>query len=346
MRCNDFDTHIDEMLSGILHPDANEHMRQCERCTSHFRARAAVQNGLRQLASATQQGPSRATDRAVMDGYRQLQQRWAQTGTQTGRSAAAASIPARKSTRLLSFPSRSFPSRGPAAAGGSRSWLTGSVAAAVLVAVLGSAIHLWNGAGTVNAPNVASAPVASAAPQAASVSASPDAHRHSNLVANLVARRSLRRLAQASAQSNDSQLNSQPNSQLNSQPNDSQLNTPSEAAALLSASSNSPALAAESVNSTPQMQANSVMHLATAGAGNAAGAASNMAQSASSTWPGYSNLMYCDPMACSGPMQVVHIKVPVGQVKPNLGQSVGNGFVNAEVVVGPDGVARAIRVAN
>jgi hypothetical protein len=76
------------------------------------------------------------------------------------------------------------------------------------------------------------------------------------------------------------------------------------------------------------------------------GAAGNVAQSASSTWPGYSNLMYCDPMVCSGPMQVVHIKVPVGQVKPNLGQTVGNAFVNAEVVVGPDGVARAIRVAN
>jgi hypothetical protein len=55
--------------------------------------------------------------------------------------------------------------------------------------------------------------------------------------------------------------------------------------------------------------------------------------------------MYCDPVVCSGPMQVVHIKVPVGQVKPNLGQTVGNTFVNAEVVVGPDGVARAIRVA-
>jgi hypothetical protein len=76
------------------------------------------------------------------------------------------------------------------------------------------------------------------------------------------------------------------------------------------------------------------------------GAVSSVAQSASSTWPGYSNLMYCDPVVCSGPMQVVHIKVPVGQVKPNLGQTVGNAFVNAEVVIGPDGVARAIRVAN
>ena len=96
-------------------------------------------------------------------------------------------------------------------------------------------------------------------------------------------------------------------------------------------------------DSTPVTQLSSsaapVLRLATSGT------ASNVAQSASSTWPGYSNLMYCDPVVCSGPMQVVHIKVPVGQVKPNLGQTVGNTFVNAEVVVGPDGVARAIRVA-
>jgi hypothetical protein len=45
-------------------------------------------------------------------------------------------------------------------------------------------------------------------------------------------------------------------------------------------------------------------------------------------------------------MQVVRIKVPVGQVKPGAGKSQSNSFVNAEVVVGPDGVARAIRVAN
>ena len=73
MRCNDFDAHIDEMLSGILHPDANQHMRQCERCTSYFRARAAVQTGLHKLASATLSGPSRATDRAVMASYRRIQ---------------------------------------------------------------------------------------------------------------------------------------------------------------------------------------------------------------------------------------------------------------------------------
>jgi hypothetical protein len=115
-----------------------------------------------------------------------------------------------------------------------------------------------------------------------------------------------------------------------------QLSSPSNAA------SNSPVLTTEDVsdNSTPETQANAVLHLASSGA------AGSVAESASSTWPGYSNLMYCDPVVCSGPMQVVHIKVPVDQVKPNPGQSVGNGYVNAEVVVGPDGVARAIRVAN
>ncbi len=85
--------------------------------------------------------------------------------------------------------------------------------------------------------------------------------------------------------------------------------------------------------------ASPVLRLASTGGGNAA-------RSASSTWQGYSNLMYCDPVTCAGPMQVVRIKVPVGQVKANLGQSTGDGYVNADVVVGPDGLARAIRMAD
>jgi hypothetical protein len=328
MKCNDFDAHIDEMLSGILHPDANQHMRQCERCTSHFRARAAVQNGLRQLASAKLSGPSRRTDRAVMDSYRRLQQRRA------GPSAPALA-PAAQSVRLLTFPSRTAaPARSP------RAWLSYSAAAAVVLAVLGSGVHLWNGVSTVNAPSVAGAPTASQ--QSASASTSSDVPHHSSLAANAPANSATRRLWQHPAQ-----LSSQPNA---SQPNDSPSNdSPSEAAVLASSPAlTAPELTATDVNhdSAPPAQANAIMHLASSGAGNMAGAASNMAQSASSTWPGYSNLMYCDPVVCSGPMQVVHIKVPVGQVKPNSGQSVGNGFVNAEVVVGPDGVARAIRVAN
>lgn len=102
MRCNDFDAHIDEMLSGILHPDANHHMRHCERCTSHFRSRATVQNGLRQLASATLPGPSRATDRAVMDGFRRLQQRRAPAAVALALQNSSQN--AAQSPRLLTFP--------------------------------------------------------------------------------------------------------------------------------------------------------------------------------------------------------------------------------------------------
>ncbi len=325
MRCNDFDAHIDEMLSGILHPDANHHMRQCERCTSHFRSRATVQNGLRQLASATLPGPSRATDRAIMDGFRRLQQRRAPAAV----ALALQNSPqnATQSPRLLTFPTRGLvPGRG------AHPWLTSAAAAAVVFAVLGSAVHLWNGVPTVNAPvnapTVATAPAASAPAASdrtaseAEQLASANAPRRSVVPVNLATRRSLRRPAQLSSQSNDSQFNA-----------------------------SSPMLTAEAnanPNATPmtQLPANAAPVVRLASSEAASGAAGSMDQSASSTWPGYSNLMYCDPVVCSGPMQVVHIKVPIGQVKPNLGQTVGNGFVNAEVVVGPDGVARAIRVAN
>jgi hypothetical protein len=320
MKCKDFDAHIDEMLSGILHPDANQHMRQCERCTSHLRSRATVQSSLRQLASATLPGPSRATDRAVMDGYRRLQQR---------RAVAGNAVPAmpvqntRQRPRILTFPGRV-----PAAAGGlpggspnaSRTWFTSAAAAAVVFAVLGSAVHLWNGVPTVSAPTVATAPAAAASALAQPAPASDVSH--STVAVNLSPRHSLQRPAQ---------LSSRPNA---SQP---------EALSLAASNSHVPTADRAPLTQLPA-NASPVIRLASSGA--ASGTASSMAQSASSTWPGYSNLMYCDPVVCSGPMQVVHIKVPVGQVNPNLGQAVGNGFVNAEVVVGPDGVARAIRVAN
>ncbi len=318
MRCNDFDTHIDEMLSGILHPDASLHMRQCERCTSYFRARATVQSGLHKLASATLSGPSRATDRAVMASYRRLQQR---------RAVAPESISAEPPARVFAFPKT-----GLAPAWASRTWWTGAAAAAVVVAVMGSAVHLWTGVPTVNAPVVATAPAVSTPPQRAS--ATPASQ--SVVAANSAPRRlSQRPVSRSEA--------SRPEA---SQPQVASAATSNSPVLSAKASSARPAIAyGENSNydSTPVTQLSPnvapFMRLASSGA------ASNVAESASSTWPGYSNLMYCDPVVCSGPMQVVHIKVPVGQVKPNLGQTVGNAFVNAEVVVGPDGVARAIRVA-
>ncbi len=316
MRCNEFDAHIDEMLSGILHPEAGQHMRQCERCTSHFRARATVQNGLRKLASVSGGGPSRVTDRAVMESYRRFQQR--RTAQVLGEASAAATEPA----RVLNFPGRKM---APVWAG--RTWWTGAAAAAMVFAVLGSTVHLWHGTPTVNAPVAAVAPAAQ--------QPTKPAQAQPTFSAKAVANAALRRITPHAAQ-------------------------PVQAAASVetaTASSPQPVLAAKAPIRRPVVfgggpsaesaavtelapNAGSVIRLASTGSAN------NVAESASSTWPGYSNLMYCDPVVCSGPMQVVHIKVPVGQVKPNLGQTERNGFVNAEVVVGPDGVARAIRVAN
>ena len=315
MRCNEFDAYIDEMLSGVLHPEANQHMRQCERCTSHFRARAAVQNGLRNLATASTMGPSRATDCAVMDAYRRLHFRRAAQGSEP----VVATQP--ESARLLSFPSLNL-----APVWTSRTWWTGAAAAAMVFAVFGSAVHLWHDTPTVNAPVAVVAPASqakSSQPSIASTKAATSA--------------ALQRVAPRKA-------------------------SPSPASAspenALDARSAEPVTAAKdpvrppivfaggpSADSSPVIElapnVSPVIRLASTGSSN-----NSVAQSASSTWPGYSNLMYCDPVVCSGPMQVVHIKVPVGQVKPNLGQTDRNAFVNAEVVVGPDGVARAIRVAN
>ena len=318
MRCNEFDAHIDEMLCGILHPDASRHMRQCERCTSHYRARATVQRGLRQLASASAAGPSRAVDRAVMEAYRRLQQR----GTGGMDLALAGVAP---EARRFTFPGRSM-----APVWVSRTWWSGAVAAAALVAVLGSTVRLWNSSPAVNAPIPASAP---ASQQSAALPA-----RHPVVTASLAVRRAALRPTPVASAVATRPLNV------------SSMAAGGSEAALRAAPAASPAraVAADGLVSTydsmpvTQQSANAtpVLRLASTGV------ASNVAESASSTWPGYSNLMYCDPVVCSGPMQVVHIKVPVGQVRPNLGQTVGNSFVNAEVVIGPDGVARAIRVAN
>lgn len=328
MRCNDFDAYIDEMLSGVLYPDASQHMQQCERCNSHYRARAAVQTGLRKLVMVSVAGPSLAADRAVMDAYRQLQQR---------RTAAAQPAPAAK---VLTFPG-SHPAPVRSSRGlnsGSRNWWSGASAAAVVLAVLGMGVHLHNGVATVSAPTVATAPAASAPPSG--TTATPV--ERTVAVAKLAARHLSLRPAQSASQSGV------------------QAGQGNEASAEVASTilASRPVEVAKAGNSaTPMTQlpaeqspasASPLIHLASAGeAANAAqNVAQNVAQSASSTWPGYSNLMYCDPVVCSGPMQVVHIKVPVNQIKPNVGQSSGNGFVNADVVVGPDGVARAIRVAN
>ena len=349
MRCKEFDAQIDELLAGVLHPDAHEHMRQCERCTSHFRARSAVHSGLRALASAPAQGPSHATDLAVMESYRRLQQRRAAAaGTQLGlqnsgsQNSGPQDAASQKSGRVVAFPSRR-----PAAHGPSRTRWGGIAVAAALLAMVGSGVHLWRGAATVTAPGMATAPVASRSLAAASpVAANPSAANPSaanTLSANMSSanRSSVNTLASANVSRHASlrELRARLGAGRHSRSAAAEAAMP-----VLAALPGLSAAGAAVAEGAPAMQqpanAGSIMHLASTAA------ASDVAQSASSTWPGYSNLMYCDPVVCSGPMQVIHIRVPVNQVKPSVGQSEGNRYVNADVVVGPDGVARAIRVAN
>ncbi len=363
MRCNDFDTFIDEMLSGVLHPDASQHMRECERCTSYFRSRSTVQNGLRKLAAATLPGPSSATDRAVMNSYRLLQQRRSEAGI----SGSAVGAGAANRGRLFNFPSRKM-----APARFSRWWWSGAAAVAMVAVVAGSAVHLWNGALTVQAPVAVGGPAAAGGQEsqaARDLAARAAFNANQNSKSNQSADQDARQSAALNAPQNVNRSVRQSAHERQSEISLLQIATagfrpepltpePVQRAAVprgaaaqragRNAAQNTVQNAgqdagyeAANYESRPatQLPAN-VIHLASSGA------SGSTAQPASSTWPGYSNLMYCDPVVCSGPMQVVHIKVPVGQAKPSPGQRVGNGFVNAEVVVGPDGVARAIRVAN
>jgi len=59
---------------------------------------------------------------------------------------------------------------------------------------------------------------------------------------------------------------------------------------------------------------------------------------------GFQNLMYCDALSCSGPMDLIRIQVPESTFQRGSQLGPRNGFVQADVVVGSDGVARAIRI--
>ena len=61
--------------------------------------------------------------------------------------------------------------------------------------------------------------------------------------------------------------------------------------------------------------------------------------------PDFRNLMYCDQLSCSGAMEVIRMNLPasaLGMSSPSR----TNNVVAADVVVGPDGIARAIRIVN
>jgi hypothetical protein len=55
--------------------------------------------------------------------------------------------------------------------------------------------------------------------------------------------------------------------------------------------------------------------------------------------------MFCDELSCVGDMDVVRVQLP-SAVVPRRASALPQptGFVNADVLVGPDGIARGIRV--
>jgi hypothetical protein len=59
---------------------------------------------------------------------------------------------------------------------------------------------------------------------------------------------------------------------------------------------------------------------------------------------GFTGLMYCDELSCGGEMQVVRMELPMLSASIGSGYAGSNGLVLADVLVGPDGVARGIRI--
>jgi hypothetical protein len=60
--------------------------------------------------------------------------------------------------------------------------------------------------------------------------------------------------------------------------------------------------------------------------------------------PGFRSLMYCDELICGGTMDVIRVQMPSSDVAFGPFSGSANGTVYADVLVGPDGIARGIRI--
>lgn len=59
----------------------------------------------------------------------------------------------------------------------------------------------------------------------------------------------------------------------------------------------------------------------------------------------FRSLMYCDELSCSDAMEMIRVELPASYVtRPMLASMPANGVVTADVLVGPDGIARGIRI--
>ena len=58
---------------------------------------------------------------------------------------------------------------------------------------------------------------------------------------------------------------------------------------------------------------------------------------------GFRSLMYCDELSCSGSMEMIRVQLPSAAAFASASMQT-NGVVFADVLVGPDGIARGIRI--
>ena len=62
---------------------------------------------------------------------------------------------------------------------------------------------------------------------------------------------------------------------------------------------------------------------------------------------GFRSLMYCDALTCSAPMQMIRVQIPSGLIaRPTPSLVNTSGAVNADVLIGSDGIARGIRIVD
>ena len=60
--------------------------------------------------------------------------------------------------------------------------------------------------------------------------------------------------------------------------------------------------------------------------------------------PDFRSLMYCDEFSCGGVMELVRVQLPSSGTRLGPASTTAGGTVIAEVLVGPDGIARGIRI--
>ena len=60
--------------------------------------------------------------------------------------------------------------------------------------------------------------------------------------------------------------------------------------------------------------------------------------------PGFRSLMYCDELSCGELMELIRVQLPSASIGLEAASTAAGGTVMADVLVGPDGIARGIRI--